>query len=47
MRRHSRKSGQSVGTNGVRRTLRLEMPLTDDGRRILLSGCLINYYKEN
>ena len=25
----------------------LEMPLTDDERRILLAGCLINYYKEN
>ena len=36
-----------IGADGVRRTLRLEMPLTDDERRILLAGCLINYYKEN
>ena len=36
-----------IGADGGRRTLRLEMPLTDDERRILLAGCLINYYKEN
>ena len=36
-----------IGADGVRRTLRLEMPLTDDERRILLAGCLINYYTEN
>ena len=34
-----------IGEAG-RRTLKLDMPLTDDERRILLAGCLINYYKE-
>ena len=34
-----------IGETG-RRTLKLDMPLTDDERRILLAGCLINYYKE-
>ena len=35
-----------IGKSGERE-LTLDMPLTDDERRILLAGCLINYYKES
>lgn len=34
-------------SGGEKRKIRLEMPLTDDERRILAAGCLINYYKES
>ena len=37
---------QVIKPDGEYRGIKLEMPLTADERRILLSGCLINYYRE-